>query len=129
MPQLQISLAVNPSSGQIGTTFVATTTFSIASNAPDIYYFSGSLEVNAGQTTFKQNVGGTLYSDHYFRYYGDTDYTIIPVFTATGFTFPNEGDYVVSARYTDSLTDITASSATVKMEDQYKPMFSEMEAS
>ena len=127
VPELQISLAVNPGSGQIGTTFVATTTFSISPTAPDIYYFTGSLEVNAGQTTFKQNVGGTLYSDHYFSYYGYTDYTIKPVFTATGFSFPTEGNYAISARYTDSLTNISATSANVAMEDQYVPRITQLE--
>jgi hypothetical protein len=128
VPQLQISLSVAPNSGQIGTTFVATTTFSSSSSAPDIYSFSGSLEVNAGATTFLQNVGGTIYSDHYYKFFDLTDYTIKPVFTATGFTFPTKGNYVISAQYTDSLTNISATSATVAMEDQYAPRLSQLEA-
>lgn len=121
IPKLQISLSVSPTNGQIGTTFIATTTFSTGTNGPDCYYFSGNLEISTGSISFKQNIEGTIFSSHYYPYFGITNYEIEPVFTSTGFTFPSKGDYTISAKYTDSLTDITATSSSVNVIDQYEP--------
>jgi hypothetical protein len=126
IPDLEISLSVTPTSGQIGTTFIATTTFATGENAPEYYSFSGTLETSAGDITFKQNIGGSIISEDFYRFYDIDDYEITPIFTSTGFTCPTEGDYTVTAKYTDSLTEITASSIKVSMEDQYEPQITVM---
>jgi hypothetical protein len=126
VPNLQIGLVVSPTSGQIGTTFVATATFSMGTNAPDYYSFSGVLELDAGNSIFSQNVGGVLYSTYYYEYYKITDYTIKPVFTATGFTFPTKGEYTVGAQYSDFLTNMSATSIKVNLNDQFEPVINQL---
>ncbi|MBM4249018.1 MAG: hypothetical protein FJ149_06220 [Euryarchaeota archaeon] len=128
VPRLNISLSVAPGTGQLGTTFVATTTFSINAAALDMVRFSGTLELQAGPSVFRTAVGGTLYADHYYTYNGKTEYTIEPVFVTTGFTFPAAGSYVVTARYTDSVTNTTALSGTLVMEDQFQSQIAKLGA-
>ena len=127
VPNLQIDLSVSPSSGQIGTTFVATATISAGQNAPDDYSFSGALTFNAGGIIFQQNIGGLIYSKHYYDYWKITDYSIKPIFSATGFTFPSKGNYQVTAQYTDSITNISANAVTVSMVDQYEPILNDIQ--
>ena len=129
VPNLGLDLSVSPTSGQIGTTFVATATFSTGPDAPDDYSFSGALEFNAGGILFQQNIGGTIYSVHYWDYLKESGNPTKPISSATGFTFPSKGNYMVIAQYTDSLTNISSQSVTVTMDDQYEPVLNELSSS
>jgi len=126
VPRLNMTVAVDPGSGLMGTTFVATTTFFINATALDMIRFSGTLETDAGPAVFRQAVVGTLYSDHYYSYNEKAGYTIEPVFFTTGFTFPAGGNYTVSARYNDSTTNISALSENIVMVDQYISQIAEL---
>ncbi len=127
MPTLEMSLSVSPSSGEIGTTYAATTTLSSSYDAPDLYSFSGNLQVTTDENTFEQNIGGTIFSDEYYDFYNIKWDKIKTISTSTGFTFSSDGEYSISARYTDSLTDITTkSSEIVEMVDQYNPQITEL---
>ena len=80
------------------------------------------------EISYKENIGGIIYTEHFYEFFGYTSYDIEPVFSSNGFSFPSKGTHEIKARYADMLANISTTSQSVEIADQFEPLFSDLDS-
>ncbi len=102
---------------------MATASFSAEPGSPDFCLFYGELSLSAGGAVVRQSVAGLLISSDYYRYTG-LEGAPAPVAASAPLALHSAGQFQVSARYKDYLSNISSPSTIVSVTD---PVSAELE--
>ena len=129
LPGIALTLEVSPISGEVGTSFIATTRISLTSTGPDAYATVGSLEIVADGQSARLNVYNQIISDHYLAFQDSQVTHDLSYLTASEtFSFDDAGTHSFNATYKDVIASLTAGPLTASVTNQYQKIEDEVEA-
>ncbi len=128
LPGLALTTAVTPTSGEIGMSFVASSTLRLDSSGPDVYQGIGVYTIASGTTSVQNSVALLLVSEHYFTFYGESPQASLQESKmAATLSFSQAGSYTITASYQDALGSVSGASSTVTVTNQFSDLQTQLD--
>jgi len=126
VPGLSIQSNISPTSGEIGSTFVATSTLQLVTGGPDYYSSYGIFNHSIDGIGQEFEAYVIIANDQYWAFYGypSSKPAFYSYTASTTMSFGSEGQHTVDFRYEDKITGviIDGGSETVLVTDQYSSL-------